>query len=63
MDLGAMVQEILSTVGNFLNNILGMVINLFNTFFSFLPPNLRTGFGVVVLIVVGVIIFFLWNRD
>jgi hypothetical protein len=63
MDLGAMVQEILSTVGNFLNNILGMVINLFNTLFSFLPPNLRTGFGVVVLIVVGVIIFFLWNRD
>jgi hypothetical protein len=63
MDLEGMASELLSTVGNFLNTILGGVVNLFNSFFSFLPPNLRTGFGVVVFILIGIIIFFLWRRD
>lgn len=63
MDLEGTARELLATVGNFLNTILGGVVNLFNSFFSFLPENLRTGFGVVVLIVIGVIIFFLWRRD
>jgi hypothetical protein len=63
MDIEGMASELLSTVGGFLNTILGALINLFNSVFNFLPPNLRTGFGVVVLIIVGVIIFFLWRRD
>jgi hypothetical protein len=63
MDLGETVQQILSVVGDFLNTILAGVINLFHSIFNFLPPNLRTGVGVVVLIVIGVIIFFLWPRD
>jgi hypothetical protein len=63
MNLGDTVQQVLSVVGNFLNTILGAVINLFNTIFSFLPPNLRTGVGVVVFIVILVIIFILWRRD
>ena len=63
MDLEGMASEILSTVGNFLNTILGWVVNLFSTLFGFLPPHLRTGFGVVVLIIIGVIISFLWRRD
>jgi hypothetical protein len=63
MDIEGMVLEFLSTLGNLLNTFLGAVINLFNSLFNFLPPNLRTGFGVVVLIIIGVIIFFLWRRD
>ncbi len=63
MDIEGMATELLSTVGNLLNTFLAAVINLFNSLFNFLPPHLRTGFGVVVLIVVGVIIFFLWRRD
>ena len=63
MDIEGMALELISTVGNFINFILGALINLFNSVYKFLPQNLRTGFGVVVLIVVGVIIFFLWRRD
>lgn len=63
MDIEGMALELISTVGNYINFFLGALINLFNAVFNFLPQNLRTGFGVVVLIVVGVIIFFLWRRD
>ena len=63
MDIEGMASEFISTVGNLLNSFLGAVINLFNSLFNFLPPHLRTGFGVVVLIIGGVIIFFLWRRD
>ena len=63
MDLGETVSQILRVIGDFLNTILGGVINLFNSIFNFLPPHLRTGVGVVVVIIIGVIIFFLWPRD
>jgi hypothetical protein len=63
MDLESTARELLATVGDFFNSILGGVVNLFNSFFGFLPPNLRTGFGVVVFIIIGIIIFFLWRRD
>jgi hypothetical protein len=63
MDVEGMASEFISAVGDFINIILGALINLFNSVFNFLPPNLRTGFGVVVLIIIGVIIFFLWRRD
>jgi len=63
MDLGNIVQEIFSTLGNFINSALAFVINLFNSLFSFLPANLRTGVGVLAFIVIAVIIFFLWGRD
>ena len=63
MDIEGMASEIITTVGNLLNTFLGAIINFFNSAFNFLPPHLRTGFGVVVLIIVGVIIFFLWRRD
>jgi hypothetical protein len=63
MDLEGMASDILRTVGDFLNTILGGIVNLFSTLFGFLPPNLRTGFGIVVLIIIGVIISFLWRRD
>jgi len=63
MNLGDTVQQILSTIGNFLNNLLAEFINLFDRVFSFLPPNLRTGVEIVVVIIVLVIIYFLWRRD
>jgi hypothetical protein len=63
MDIEGMASEIISTLGDFINTFLGALINLFNSVFNFLPPHLRTGFGVVALIIVGVIIFFLWRRD
>jgi hypothetical protein len=63
MDLESTARELFATVGDFLNSILGGVVNLFNSFFSFLPENLRTGFGVVVFIVIGIIIYFLWPKD
>ena len=37
MDLEGMASEILSTVGNFLNTILGWVVNLFSTLFHSFP--------------------------
>jgi hypothetical protein len=63
MDLGNSAQEIISTLGNFINNALGLLIDLFNSVFGFLPPNLRTGVEVLLAIIIGVIIFFLWRRD
>jgi hypothetical protein len=63
MDIEGMASEFIRMVGDFINTILGALINLFSSVFNFLPPNLRTGFGIVVLIIVGVIIFFLWRRD
>jgi hypothetical protein len=63
VDIGNMVQQILSTIGNFLNSALAMVIHLFDSVFSFLPGNLRTGVGVLAFIIIVVIIFFLWRRD
>lgn len=66
MDTGnfeEMAMEIISTVGDFLNTLLAGLVNVFNAVFSFLPPHLRTGFGVVAFIIIGVIIFFLWRRD
>jgi hypothetical protein len=63
MDIGNMVQQILSTIGNFINSALAMVIQLFDSLFSFLPSNLRTGMGVLALIIIVVIFFFLWRRD
>ena len=63
MNLGDTVQQILSAVGNFLNTLLAEFISLFDRVFNFLPPHLRTGAEIVVLIIVLVIIFFLWKRD
>jgi hypothetical protein len=63
MDLGNMVQQILSTIGDFINNALGMLMRLFDSLFSFLPANLRVGAEVLLFIIVGAIIFFLWKRD
>jgi hypothetical protein len=63
MDIEGMALEFIRTVGDFINTILAALINLFNSVFNFLPQNLRTGFGVVVFIIIGVIIFFLWRRD
>jgi hypothetical protein len=63
MDFGNIAQEIISTVGGFINTILGGVIRLFNSLFGFLPAHLRTGVGVVVIIIIGVVIYFLWGRD
>jgi hypothetical protein len=63
MDVGNMAQQIISTLGNFINSALAVVIHLFDSLFSFLPANLRTGVGVLAFIIIVVIIFFLWRRD
>jgi hypothetical protein len=63
MDLGNIAQQIISTLGNFINSALAIVIRLFDSLFNFLPANLRTGVGVLAFIVLAVIFFFLWRRD
>ena len=58
-----MLLDLVNTVWGWFNWFLAALGNLFNALFSFLPPHLRTGFGVLALIIIGVIIFFLWRRD
>ena len=58
-----MISGILSTIWGWFNLFLEYVIRFFDAVFSFLPQHLRTGFGVVAFVIVGVIIFFLWKRD
>jgi hypothetical protein len=63
MDLEETVRQILSVIGDFLNSLLALIINFFNSAFSFLPAHLRTGVGVIAFIVIVIIIFMLWRRD